>query len=116
MATNYIQQGNSLKFTAPVALKSGEPVLVGSMFLISCNDYEVDDTDAQGFAVGCYTLPKTSADVVTQFQKAYWDSGAEEITVSASGNYKIGVFMKDYATGTIEAAVRLDGVSTAQEA
>lgn len=109
MATNFVQNGNVVSFTAPSDVLSGQPLKLGSLFLIVLVN-AVTDEEAEGSVVGVFEMAKTSANTPTQFAKAYWDDTAKEVTTTATGNTLIGVFTEAYGAGTTKANVRLNGV------
>ncbi|MEI2780940.1 MAG: DUF2190 family protein [Candidatus Competibacter sp.] len=112
MATNYIQTGETIAFTAPTGgVSSGDGVLVGNLFGVAVADYA--EAAAGQFATrGVFTLPKLSTDALTEHQKVYWDATNKRVTETATGNYSIGVSVAVAGNGTTTCAVRLDGVST----
>lgn len=108
---NFVQKGDIVSFVAPAGgVTSGVPVVVGSLVVIPAFSAAAG-YDCEGATTGVYDLPKKSTDVVTQFAPAYWDEANTELTVTATDNTLIGVFMDALASGTTEAVVRLNGVS-----
>ena len=108
---NYIQEGKIVTAIAPSGgVVAGLIYVVGALVLLASTTVAQDE-EFEGETCGVFELPKTSADVPTQFQDAYWDAGANEVTVVVASNKKIGVFMKAYANGITLAQVRLNGVS-----
>jgi len=110
MAKNYVKSGCILTVTAVAAVVSGEPVLVGSLFGIPMTSAAIGE-EFELKVDGVWTIAKTSANTPTQFANAYWNDTAKEVTTTASGNTKVGVFSYAYANGDAEAEVRLNGVS-----
>ncbi len=88
---NYVQDGNTVTFTATTALTAGAGVLL-SATLFGVNSYTVANGEA-GEAViqGAFALPK-AAIVNTAFAAAYWDSATKVATNVAAGNVLIGFF------------------------
>lgn len=107
---NYIQPGNTLDFTAAADLSAGTPALIGSLFGVVCNDVKNGEQGQLALA-GVYTMPKTSANTPSQYDKAYWNDANGEVTTTASGNKLIGVFVEAAAAGTTVASVRLNGIA-----
>jgi predicted RecA/RadA family phage recombinase len=105
---NYVQTGDVVTAIAPAALKSGEAVLIGSIFGIAATD-AAQNAEVEIALTGVYTLPKVSTDVLAFGAVAYWDATAKRITATASGNTKIGVAIVAAGNPSPEAVVRLNG-------
>ena len=88
---NFVQEGNTVTFTAAAALSGGAGVLL-SATLFGVNSYDVV-VGAPGEAAinGVFTLPK-AAITNAQFAAAYWDSTGKQTTNVASGNVLIGFY------------------------
>lgn len=107
---NFVQTGDVVTFIAPSGgVTSGVPVVIGALVLVPAFSAAVT-YECEGAVTGCFELPKKSTDVVTQFAKAYWDATNKEVTITATDNTLIGVFMDPLAAGTTKANVRLNGV------
>jgi predicted RecA/RadA family phage recombinase len=106
---NYIQPGESVTFPAPGSgVTSGQLVFVGSTFGVAA------ETAATGVLVdiwteGVFSLPKVSGDAITPGELVYWNATAGAVTVTATGNTKIGVATIAAAADAGTATVRLSG-------
>jgi predicted RecA/RadA family phage recombinase len=108
---NFVQNGHYVEVALPYARKSGEGVLVGSLFGVCVVD------GAQGDSINIHTdgvydlTAATGAGTdATVGAIAYWDnaSGARRVTSVATSNTRIGVFLAAKATADAVARVRLD--------
>ncbi|HHE3571278.1 TPA: capsid cement protein, partial [Pasteurella multocida] len=94
MAKNYIQDGDTLRFTAKKAVKSGDVVVVGEMVGVAITDVE---NKAQGVlrVTGVFTVKAKQADNIEKGAVLYWDESAGEATTT-KGSHKAGTFYKIY--------------------
>jgi predicted RecA/RadA family phage recombinase len=112
---NYVQEGRYVEVVLPYARKSGEGVLVGSLFGVCVVDGAQGDT-VNIDTVSVYDLAAvTGSGTDAAFgAKAYWDnaSGQRKVTPSAgteqAPNTLIGKFLAGKATTDAVARVRLD--------
>ena len=108
---NFKSEGEVVTFTAPSGgVVSGQLVIIGALALIPAFS-AAEGYECEGVTRGVFELPKTATDTPTQFAAAYWNATAGEVTTTASGNKKIGVFMDALEAGTATADVRLSGVA-----
>jgi predicted RecA/RadA family phage recombinase len=75
MATNFVQNGDSVNFTAGADLSSGDVVVIGEQIGICVNDVA---NGASGVAnmTGVFSVPKVSGAVITVGQSVIWDASA----------------------------------------
>lgn len=106
MASNYLQEGNVLKLTAPRTLVSGDGVLVGSIFGVAQHD-AANAAEVEVEVVGVYSLAKLSTDVVAQGDLLYWDNTNFRLTKTAAGNTKVGVAVAAAGNGVTTVEIRL---------
>ncbi|TAH39287.1 MAG: DUF2190 family protein [Planctomycetota bacterium] len=106
MSSNAYQEGNVLTLIAPRALASGEGVLVGSIFGVA-QHVAANAAEVETEVVGVFELPKLSTDVVTQGALLYWDNTNFRLTVTASGNTKVGVAVAAAGDGVTTVLCRL---------
>lgn len=114
---NFVQKGDTLVVAAPAAKSAGDGVLVGGIFGVAIKDADNGD-DVPIKLTGVFDLPKAGSQEWEVGDKIYWDDSEDECTTTASGNYAIGVAVKAVEDGADDTTgrVRLDGVTTAQEA
>ena len=110
---NFVQDGKYVEVALPYARKSGEGVLVGSLFGVCVVDGAQNDV-INIHTEGVYDLTAAtgSGTDATVGAIAYWDnaSGARRVTPVAGtnpANTPIGVFLAAKATADVVARVRL---------
>ena len=106
MAKNYIQEGDTIIITAPSALASGGPVLIGSIFGVAANDI-ANGADGPINLTGVYDLPKTAAQAWTAGVLIYWSGTA--CTNVAATNKLIGIATRAQLAADTIGRVRLNG-------
>lgn len=75
MATNYIQAGEVIDYTAGADISSGDVVAVGNLVGVAITDIANGDVGAVGID-GVWELPKVSAAVIGAGQTVNWDASA----------------------------------------
>ena len=103
MATNYVQEGKALNYTAGADIKSGDFVLIGALGGVAKTDIANGKSGAV-HVKGVFSVAKASG-AVTQGAKLYWNSTNSNLTTTASGNTIVGVAAEAAASG--EATVKL---------
>ncbi|NJO53786.1 MAG: DUF2190 family protein [Bacteroidales bacterium] len=105
---NFIQTGAIVAVPAPAAVKSGDLVVVGSLFGVATTDADSGAT-VEIQTEGVFTLPKVSAQAWTVGAKVYWIAADGEATTTAGSNLLIGhaVAAADNPsdTGTVRLAI-----------
>jgi predicted RecA/RadA family phage recombinase len=112
MATNYIQPGECLTFTAPTGgVVSGTPYLIGGLLVVATATV-AQTLPFEGCTMGVFTLPKADSQAWTEGALIYWDNTAKNCTTVSTANYRIGVAAAAVAstTGLVTGKVRLNGV------
>lgn len=110
---NYVQPGDILPFTAPVALSAGDGVQIGQLFVVALGDAAIS-TEFQGATGGVFTLPKATGQSWTVGALIYWND--TECTTAGSGLLLIGVATAAAGTSDTTGNVRLNGVARPDEA
>lgn len=109
MATNYLQEGETLTLTAPGGgVVAGSGYLIGSLFVVAA----VSATAGASFAAlteGTFSLPKVSAQAWAEGVRIYWDNGNHRCTTVATDGSLIGVAAAAAANPTSSGEVRLNG-------
>jgi predicted RecA/RadA family phage recombinase len=115
MATNYIQPGEIMEFTAPSGgVTAGTGVLIGKLLVIPL-DTAAEDETFRGAATGVWSHAKAASQAWTEGAVVYWDDTAKVFTTAATtGNFRAGVAAAAVAGGAGDTTgiVRLNGVST----
>ena len=87
---NYVQPGKTVTLAAPFGgVKSGEAVLVGSLFGVAAYDALVG-ANVEVSLVGVFDLPKASGDTINQGGECYWDVGSQNV-ISAPATSTTGM-------------------------
>lgn len=110
MAQNFIHEGWVIEVPAPVAVTSGDGVMIGTKFGVALG------TAAQGALVrvqlyGVWKLKKaiTSGSGLAVGAGAYWDNTAKKVTnVTTGGNTLIGIALTVTIDGDTEGVYRLN--------
>lgn len=106
MATNYIQEGKALNYTAGADITSGQFVLMGAIGGVAKTAIANGKVGAVHIS-GVFSVPKASG-AVTQGQKLYWNSDNSNLTTTASGNTIVGVAAAPAASGDATVAILLN--------
>lgn len=112
MATNYVQPGKVLSFTAPYDRTSGQGFQVGSIFAVALGT-ALSGAAVEGQIDGVWTLAKTSAQAWTVGQKIYWDNSNKRCDSDSTVGQLIGVASAVAANPSSTGNVRLNGTSPA---
>lgn len=105
---NYVQNGVNLTLPAPTNVLSGSVVLVGSIVGVAAES-ALSGEELDLVTRGVFTLPKVAALAIAIGDKVYWDSTAQLVTKTASGNTLLGVAVSPAANPSGDVAVRLNG-------
>jgi predicted RecA/RadA family phage recombinase len=116
MASNYVQPGKTLTLTAPYIVASGAGALIGNIFGVALQALAA--TVAGEFATqGVWSLAKTSGQAWAVGEKIYWDNVNKRCdNLPSAGFVRIGIATAVAANPSSTGYVRLDGVSTDEEA
>lgn len=84
MATNFVQQGESLEWTNGTgsAVSSGDVVVAGAQVGVAAVDI-ADSATGTVYMTGIFTVPKVSAAVIAQGEMVAWDVSASAFDDSA---------------------------------
>lgn len=116
MATNYIQPGETLTYTAPTGgVTSGTPVLIGARLVVPTASASAGD-DFEGTTCGVWTLPKVTAETWTVGLPAFWDSANGKISTDASLGLPVGEVIEPATSSDTTGTVKLSGQSMAGQA
>jgi predicted RecA/RadA family phage recombinase len=84
MATNYVQEGNTIQWTnGGSAVVSGAVVVIGAMLGIALVDIGAGETGSVAIE-GVFNVPKVDAAVIAAGETVVWDSSASEFDDSAA--------------------------------
>jgi predicted RecA/RadA family phage recombinase len=106
---NYLGPGVAVNVPAPAAVKSGDGLLVGTLFGYCGADAALNEIVALHTA-GEYKANKATGQAWAVGQTVYWDDGAKKVTTaSTSGNTKIGVAIVAALSADVTGSIRLNG-------
>ena len=90
---NYIQKGDNVTIPAPIAVASGDVLVVGDLHGVVAGD-AAEDEPCDLVTVGVFSLPKVGADSFDVGDRVHFDSATKLVTSTASGNVHIGTCVK----------------------
>lgn len=112
MATNLVQEGNTLTVAAPSGgVSSGDFVVVGGIAGVAIAD-ALATVDVAVTRVGAWTLPKNTSTAFTQGAPVYWSVGASECVADSvsTSPLRIGVAAAGVSSSATTVVVALDGI------
>lgn len=89
MAKNYVQDGNTVRFTATAAMKSGDVAIIENLAIVAESDVAQAGIGV-GLTTGVFTVKAKAADDIKQGSIVYW-SVTEGATITAGSNKRLGV-------------------------
>lgn len=108
MATNYIQPGEVIDYTAGTALASGAGVKIGSRIGVALAAIAAGATGPVQVS-GVFGLAKLSTDVVTAGALLYWDDTNKRLTLTAlPANTLAGYAFDDAGNGVPTVKIKLN--------
>lgn len=113
MATNFVQSGDVMTYTAGGTISSGDPVQFGQSFGVALID-ATSGNPVEVAMTGVWTLPKVSAQAWTEGALIYWTGTA--CTTTATGSLLIGTAAAAAANPSATGVVRLNGAARPDEA
>ncbi len=107
MATNHVQPGEVITFTAGADIAAGRGVLVGVRLAVALVAV-ANGASGSGAVSGVWSLPKLSTDNVAQGALLYWDNTNKRLTTTASGNTLAGYAFEAAGSGVASVAIKLN--------
>lgn len=89
MAKNYVQDGNTVRFTATAAMKSGDVAMIENLAAVAVSDVTQGGVGV-GLTTGVFVVKAKAADDIKQGAIVYW-SATEGATITAGSNKRLGV-------------------------
>lgn len=105
---NYVQPGEVVEVPTIDAVKSGDGVLIGSLFGVAAGDAEAGGLVRLN-TLGVFDLPKAAGDDLALGDRVYWAASQNQVVKAAQGNKLIGVALAPATTGAANVRVRLNG-------
>lgn len=88
---NFIQPGETLKFTAPSGgVVSGGAYKIGALVVVAVAD-AAEAAAFEGVVKGVFEVTKVSAQAWTEGAKIYWDDTAKKFTTVSTSNTLVGI-------------------------
>ena len=84
-----MQDGNTVRFTATAAVKSGDVVMLENLAAISVSDVAQNETGV-GLTIGVFTVKAKAEDDIKQGAIVYW-SATDGATTTAGSNKRLGI-------------------------
>jgi predicted RecA/RadA family phage recombinase len=112
MATNFVQPGESIEFTAPSGgVVSGTPKQIGQVLVVPMVT-AAQTVRFNGMIRGVFTVTKVGSQAWTEGAIVYWDSGNARFTTVGPGNLRAGFATQAVGSGAgaTTGEVFLDGV------
>lgn len=106
---NFVQTGDTLTFTSPDPVASGQGVIMNALFGVAASAADAGDP-FEAAVVGVFELPKT-AGAIDAGAKVYWKADTANVTTTASGNKLIGAATEAAADAATKVRVRLNGTA-----
>lgn len=88
MAKNYVQNGNTVRFTATAAMKSGDVAIIENLAVVAESDVAQNGVGV-GLTTGVFTIKAKAADDIKQGAVVYWST--DGATTTAGSNKRLGV-------------------------
>jgi predicted RecA/RadA family phage recombinase len=104
---NFIQNGDFVTVIAPHDIKSGEGVLVNSLFGVAAFD-AFANSELELLLEGIFKMAKSAIEIWQVGEKIYWNAEEKYCTNVSEGNSLIGVSLKPAANPSNEGIVRLN--------
>lgn len=105
MAKNYVQDGNTVRFTATAAMKSGDVAVLENLAVVAVSDVAQGGVGV-GLTTGVFTVKAKAADDIKQGAIVYW-SVADGATTTAGSNKRLGVAWRasDASVDTVDVKI-----------
>ncbi len=104
---NFVQRGDTLTFTSPAPVSSGQGAVMGALFGVAASEAAAG-APFQAAVVGVFELPK-EAGVIDAGAKVHWNAASARVTTQAAGNRLIGAATESAADAATTVRVRLNG-------
>lgn len=88
MAKNYVQDGNTVRFTATAAMKSGDVAIIENLAVVAESDVTQNGVGV-GLTTGVFTVKAKASDDIKQGAVVYWST--DGATTTAGSNKRLGV-------------------------
>lgn len=103
----FLQDGHSIDYTPGSDVAAGDVVVLGSLVGIATRSIPANTMGALAIS-GVFRIAKLSTDVVTAGAVLYWDNTNKRVTLTASGNTRIGLAVAASPSGQATADVLIN--------
>ena len=105
MAKNYMQDGNTVRFTATAAVKSGDVVMLENLVAVAVSDVAQGGVGV-GLTTGVFTVKAKAEDDIKQGAIVYW-SATDGATITAGSNKRLGIswYASGASMGTVDVKI-----------
>lgn len=107
MATNYIQPGNVIDYTAGANIVSGQAVLIGKRLGVALAAIANGATGSVQ-VTGVFSIAKLSTDVVAAGDLLYWDAGNSRLTTTTTSNTLAGYAVEAAGNGVATVKIKIN--------
>ena len=101
----FVHEGQSIDYTPSAAVAAGDVVVQGKLVGVARIGIEANKLGALAVE-GVYDVTKDDSTVETG-DTLYWDAVAKKATTTAAGNTRLGLALKDAATGATTVRIKL---------
>jgi predicted RecA/RadA family phage recombinase len=102
-----INSGETINYTPATDVAAGDVILQGSLFGVALTAIPAGRLGALAIS-GIFRITKLSSDNVTAGAVLYWDNANKRVTLSASGNTRIGLAVAASPSGQATADVLIN--------
>lgn len=110
MSAEFKREGEVVQHVAATDITVGDTVVMGNIVGVAIVDIATGDTGSVRIA-GVFEFPKTSANVMTQGLKVYWNSTLSEVTTTATANTLMGIVDTPAGAGVVLVEVLINVVN-----
>ena len=103
---NFVQKGDNVTIPAPIAVASGDVLVIGDLHGIVAGD-AAEDEPCDLVTVGVFSLPKVGANSFAVGDKVYWDAATRLATSVVTDNTHIGTAVKIAVSGSASVETKL---------
>ena len=105
MAKNYMQDGNTVRFAATAAVKSGDVVMLENLVAVAVSDVAQGGVGV-GLTTGVFTVKAKAEDDIKQGAIVYW-SATDGATITAGSNKRLGIswYASGVSMGTVDVKI-----------
>lgn len=106
MAKNYVEDGKTITITATAAVKSGDLVQAGDIFVVAVTDIAAGSAGT-GIAEGVFSVPKLETDVIEPGKKVYLKDN--KVQIEETTDPYVGVAWDHAGNGDTSVPVKING-------